>query len=173
MDLTSQNLQAILSSIFAVDPMYVVPKQGTWWNPQTMLSTAAKPLTWIAFRIDSDRPVDIAHFQGSTVGTGGNDSVQHRIASIALQFVGDKAHSLAFTVGHWIHNDNVRAQFALVEGVVLGDIGDITTTDFYQDAENNVKAYNVRLRVAWTSRIPTGQGIMPGVKFTGGTLVGV
>jgi hypothetical protein len=173
LNLTSKTLQAMLAAIFAVDPMYVVPKQGNWFNPQDMLSTALKPKTWIAFAIPRDVPVDVAHFQGNVLSGAGNDSVQHRIATITLQFVGDKANDFALTVGHWSHRDDVRAQLYLVEGQLFGDSSEITTTDFLQDGVNDVKAYNVMLRVAWTSRIPTGQGIMPNVKFTGGTLQGV
>ena len=170
MDLTSATLQTMLATIFGVDPMYVVPRQGTWWSP-AMLSTSEKPKTWVAYAIESDKPLDIAHFQGDISTT--NDSVQHRIASLALQFVGDVAHELALSVGHWIHNPVVAAQFDLVEGRVMGDVGDLTITDFYQEGANTVKAYNVRLRIAWTSRITTGQGVMPGIKITGGLILGV
>ena len=171
MQLTNAVLRAILAAIFEVDEKYVVPKQGTWFNPQDMLSVAdGKPKTWVAFLIEGDRPIDVAHFQGDPASGAGNDSVQHRVASVALQFVGDRAHELALTVGHWIHRDTVRTQLAQVEGQLFGDVGDITGSDFYQDGENTVLAYNVRLRVAWTSRIPTGQGIMEDVEFVSGTL---
>jgi hypothetical protein len=122
-------------------------------------------MTWVAYSIDGDRPMDIAHFQGELPGS--NWSVQHRIAALVLQFVGTYAHELALSVGHWSHNSVVAAQFYLVEGRVMGDVGDIRMTDFFQDGENTVKAYNVRVNVVWVSRIDTGQGAMEDLVFEG------
>jgi hypothetical protein len=172
MDLTSENLQKSLAAIFNVDPMYVVKKEGRVWNPQDFLPQPLKPRTWVAFMIEYDKPIDIAHFQGTVQSGLGNDSVQHRTANISLQFIGDQAETLALTVGHWIHRDDVKAQLDLYEAQLFGDSGDITSSDFYQDGVNDIKAKNVKIRIAWTSRIPTGQGIMPNIEFTGGTLVG-
>jgi hypothetical protein len=167
MDLTQDVLRGMLATIFAVDPMYVLPRQGNWFNPQDMLPTAEKPKTWVAFDIEFDKPLDIVHYQGNAGSGFGNDSVQHRTANIVLQLVGTRAHSLAYSVGHWIHNQTVRDQLALIEGQLFGDVGAITTTDFHQDGANTVKAYNVRFRVVWVSRIPTGQGLFEDVAFQG------
>jgi hypothetical protein len=167
MDLTLDTLRGMLVAIFGVDEKYVVPRQGDWFNPQDMLPTAEKPMTWLAFDIEDDTPIDLAHFQGDPASGAGNDSVQHRTARITLQFVGTRGHTMALTVGHWIHNQKVRDQLALVEGQLYGDSGSVRTSDFYQDGENTVKAYNVTVRVAWTSRVATGQGLMESLQFQG------
>ena len=57
MDLTQDVLRGMLATIFAVDPMYVLPRQGNWFNPQDMLPTAEKPKTWVAFDIEFDKPL--------------------------------------------------------------------------------------------------------------------
>lgn len=168
MNLTGDTLRAMLVVIFGVDQKYVVPQQGNWFNPQDMLPTPEKPMTWCAYNILFDRPLDIAQFQGDAASGYGNDSVQHRVATIKLQLVGTKAHDLALSVGHWIHNQRVRDQLVLVEGQLFGDVGDVTSIDFYQDGANTVKAFNVQFRVAWTSRIATGQEVMEPMAFQGG-----
>jgi hypothetical protein len=165
-NLTSETLRDMLVAIFGVDEKYVVPKQGNWWNPQDMLSTPDKPKTWVAYSIEDDRPVDVVHYQPSDNGTS-PDSVQHRIANCVLQCVGERAHDLALSVGHWIHNPVAQAQFYMVEGRLMGDVGRVTCTDFFQDGLNTVKAYNVAFRIAWTSRIASNQGLMENIVFEG------
>lgn len=56
MALTQKTLQSILARIFSLDPDYVVPKQGNWWNPQ---KDSGGPRNWIAFsKQDSTPKVD-------------------------------------------------------------------------------------------------------------------
>jgi hypothetical protein len=172
-ELNQTTLRQILSAILNVDPKYVVPKQGNWWNPQDSLSTPDKPKTWCAYRIEAEQPLDIAYYeQADATNFQGkaNFSVQHKVATISLQFVGDLAEDLAGSVGHWSHNGSVREQLEQVGGQLYGDSGLVTVSEFFQDGLNTVLSYNVRIRIVWASTVETAQPPMPDMVFGGGVV---
>ena len=168
MRLNMANLGNALSIIFGIDPQYIVPRQGTFMNPQATVdnSPGTKPKTWVAVRIDGERKVDLPHYVADSV-SGKNWSVVHKIAKLTLQFVGDQAEDLANSVAHWTHNQVVRDQFAQFDGTVFGDCGDVIVTDFDQQGANTVFAYNVEVKIGWADEIDTLQTRpMENVKFT-------
>lgn len=171
-ELNQTTLRDFLSAALSLDEMYIVPLQGNWFQPQDMLSTPDKPMTWCAYRIESSVPLDIPYYEPAPATDredGDNNwSVQHKVATIHLQFVGDLAEDLANSVGHWLHSGAVRQQLDIVGGQLYGDSGDVRATDFYQEGANSVLAYNVRFRIVWASTIETAQPLMPDMAFEGG-----
>jgi hypothetical protein len=150
-------LISILPGILALDAQYVVPRQGNWWNPQDHLEPMAQPKTWCAFAIEDDVPVDAPHYAPDPANPGANWSVQHRIATVALQFVGSRAKASATSVGHWLHRADVFAALSQIDGRLIGSASAISVVDFVQEGANTVKAYTVRIRIAYASEIETGQ----------------
>lgn len=147
-------LQAILPALLGMDPSFVVPRQGNWFNPQDMMPTPQKPKTWCAFAIEDERPVTLPHYVVDHAPA--NWSVQHWIATLALQFVGTRAKELATSVGHWLHRADVFTAFCQVDGSVLTDFR-LSVVDFFQEGLNSVKAYTMRFSVLYASEIETGQ----------------
>lgn len=171
MRLNAANLQATLSAILGVDPAYVVPRQGNWFQPTGGENYPGKPKTWCAFRIDGTRPVTTPHFVALDTET--NWSVAHKIASISLQFVGDVAEDLANSVVHWLHNSAVQDAWAAYDGRLMASSGAVTVTDFDQQGANTVLAYNVRIEVVYADEIDSGQTYpIPDFEFEG-QVVGV
>jgi hypothetical protein len=150
-------LLSILPGILALDPKYVVPRQGNWYNPQDHLEPMEQPKTWCAFAIEDDVPIDAPHYALDPLNPGANWSVQHRIAAVALQFVGTRAKASATSIGHWLHRQDVFAALSQIDGRLIGSESKISTVDFVQEGANTVKAYTVRIRIAYASEIETGQ----------------
>lgn len=164
---------SILPAIFGSDPRYVVRRQGNWFNPQDSMGYPAKPITWIAYTIEDEHPITLPHYASDT--TPANWSVIHSAATIAIQFVGERARAQAASMLHWAHRDDVFQAFSQVDGVILPGSFKMTATDFYQDGLNTIRAYTVRFDVVYASEIETGQpqtsDPVNGVKkfvFTGG-----
>jgi hypothetical protein len=67
MELTNSSLRTILANIFGIDEEYIVPKQANFFNPQSMLPTAEKPKTWIAYKIASNTPVTLPSYEDDTI----------------------------------------------------------------------------------------------------------
>lgn len=163
--LNEETLAPMLATILDLDPSFVVPKQGNWFNPQDMTPTPQKPMTWCAYAIDDEEPIDLPHYVADS--TPANWSVQHKRARLVLQFVGTDAKRLASSVGHWVLRQSAQDQFALVDGRIMGDSGRVRATDFYQDGENTVKAYNTSVGIIYASEIETGQDVVTEVDFQG------
>ena len=170
--LNAATLRDMLAKILAVDPSYVVPRQGTWWNPQLDPSLLATPRTWCAYRIEADGPLD-APFYADEEESGDrvNLSVARRVARVALQFVGPDAEEWARGTAHWLMRQDVADQLDRVGGRLFGAPSDVSSVDFYQDGANTVIAYTVRLRVAWVSEIVADQPIVRGAQFEGEVIV--
>ena len=166
-------LLSVLPGILALDPKYVVPRQGNWYNPQDHLEPMEKPMTWCAFAIEDDVPVDAPHYVTDPLDPTKNWSVQHRIATVSLQFVGPRAMASAASVGHWLHRQDVFEALSEIDARLIGSASAVSVVDFAQEGANTVKAYTVRVRVAWASEIETGQTLTTedpawtGVQFQG------
>jgi len=162
-ELNLQALRGILAQVTSVDPAYIVPKQGTWWNPQEQ---AGKPDTWCAFMIRRTRPRTAGFYyaEGRQGGTENCASVE-KISIIDLQFVGPQAEAIASSVSHWPMRADVAEAFKSVRGVVLNTVSEAVSSSFYQDGVNNVVAWNISIEVLWYHLIDTNQDRMPVVTF--------
>ena len=167
MRLNQKNLGPLLATILGVEEKYVVPRQGNVWNPQLVDSDTGRPVTWCAYRIDGERPVTVSHFVADAESTPRNWSVQHKTATVTLQFIGDIAEDLANDVGHWTHREAVRAALAQFDAQLYGDSGEVIVSDFDQQGANTVLAYNVRFRMVWADEIDTEQDHIIGMVMVG------
>ena len=165
MELNQTTLRGILAQILSVDPKYVVPKQGNWWNPQAKDPNID---TWCAYQIRRNRPRTTPFYE---VGTTNNQKVNsvavQKIAEIDLQFVGQKSEELANSVAMWPLRSDVKAQFQTVQGAIMNGEYDAVSSVFYQEGGNTVLAWNVSFRVLWYSLKDTNQGLMPQITFEG------
>ncbi|MBP5793015.1 MAG: hypothetical protein J6W46_05155 [Spirochaetaceae bacterium] len=165
MELNQTTLRGILAQILSVDPKYVVPKQGNWWNPQAKDPNID---TWCAYQIRRNRPRTMPFYE---VGTTNNQKVNsvavQKIAEIDLQFVGQKSEELANSVAMWPLRSDVKAQFQTVQGAIMNGEYDAVSSVFYQEGGNTVLAWNVSFRVLWYSLKDTNQGLMPQITFEG------
>ncbi len=169
MELNQTTLRGILAAVLSVDPKYVVPKQGNWWNPQ---SKDANIANWCAYQIKRNRPRTTPFYQeGSNkvnnVTTPVNSVAVLKIAEIDLQFVGPQSEDLANSVAMWPFRSDVKAQLQQVHGAIMNDEYDAVSSIFYQDGANTVMAWNVTIQVLWYSILDTTQGRMPALTLEG------
>ena len=169
MELNQTTLRGILAGILSVDPKYVVPKQGNWWNPQ---QPGANIENWCAYQIRRNRPRTSPFYQegsktANSVITPVNSVAVLKLAEIDLQFVGPQSEELANSVAMWPLRSDVKTAFQQVHGAILNDEYDATSSPFHQDGANTVMAWNVPLRVLWYSILDTNQGPMPQLTLNG------
>lgn len=169
MELNQTTLRGILAAVLSVDPKYIVPKQGNWWNPQ---QSGANIANWCAYRIKSNRPRTAPFYQeGSNTANNATTPVNSvavlKIAEIDLQFVGPQSEELAQSVSMWPFRSDVKAQFAQVHGAIMNDEYDAISSAFYQEGANTVMAWNVTIGVLWYSILDTTQGLMPQLTLNG------
>ena len=170
--LTMDTLGDMLTHILKVDPKYIVPRQGNWWNPQSRTADGSKPATWCAYRIEDDPALIMPYFEGDTDDSSGEPetvSVAQSVARIALQFVGPDGEIVADSVKHWPKRSDVDAQLARVSGSLFSDIVK-TPIDFAQEGANTIIAWTVRLRIRWASILATPQQKITSVQVTGEVL---
>ena len=169
MELNQQSLRGILAAITSVNEAFIVPKQGNWWNPQ---EKANCPDTYLAYIIRRNRPRTLPFYNvgeqtSDNVTTKVNGVTTLKIATIDLQFVGPQAESLAQNVCLWPLRSDVIAQFKRVNGSLLPDGLEAVSSNFYQDGNNNVIAWNVTMEVLWYQVLDTNQGAMPDMTLNG------
>jgi hypothetical protein len=165
MELNQTTLRGILAQILSVDPKYIVPKQGNWFNPQ---EANANIENWVAYQIRRNRPRTTPFYE---VGTNLNQKVNsvavQKIAEIDLQFVGPRSEELANSVAMWPLRSDVKAQFQTVQGAIMNGEYDAVSSNFMQDGNNTVLAWNVSFKVLWYSILDTSQGAMPQITLNG------
>ena len=170
MELNQTTLRGILAQILSVDPKYVVPKQGNWWNPQ---SKDPNIDTWCAYQIKRNRPRTLPFYQEgqqnqNNIQVPVNSVAVLKIAEIDLQFVGKKSEELANSVSMWPFRSDVKEQFKQVHGAIMNDEYDAISSIFHQDGGNTVMAWNVpNVKVLWYSIKDTNQGLMPQITLEG------
>ena len=169
MELNQTTLRGILAAVLSVDPKYVVPKQGNWWNPQ---SKEANIANWCAYQIKSNRPRTAPFYnEGSvtqqSITTPVNGVAVLKIAEIDLQFVGPQSEELANSVAMWPFRSDVKSEFQKVHGAIMNDEYDAISSYFHQDGANTVMAWNTTIRVLWYSILDTSQGPMPALTLEG------
>lgn len=163
MALTQKTLRGILAKVLSVDEKLIIPKQGNWWNPQ---ENTNKPATWCAYVIRSNVPRTVPFYTSGNDGKT-NCAVTEKIATIDLQFVGTQSEELAQSVALWPLRSDVQDAFAEVRGAVMNDSMEAVSSNFYQDGNNTVLAWNVTFRVLWYHVIDTAQGKMEAVLMDG------
>ena len=170
MELNQTTLRGILAAVLSVDPKYVVPKQGNWWNPQ---SKDANIANWCAYQIKRNRPRTTPFYQEGSkkvnnATTPVNSVAVLKIAEIDLQFVGPQSEDLANSVAMWPFRSDVKAQLQQVHGAIMNDEYDAVSSIFHQDGANTVMAWNVpNVKVLWYSIMDTTQGRMPALTLEG------
>jgi hypothetical protein len=165
MELNQTTLRGILAQILSVDPKYVVPKQGNWWNPQ---DKEANIENWCAYQIRRNRPRTAPFYnEGNDNGQPVNGVAVLKIADIDLQFIGPRSEELANSVAMWPFRSDVKAQFQQVHGAIMTDEYDAISSNFYQQGANTVMAWNVTISVLWYSILDTNQGPMPALSLEG------
>ena len=169
MELNQTTLRGILAQILSVDPKYVVPKQGNWWNPQAKDANIAN---WCAYQIKRNRPrtapqYDVGSSTTNNTTTKVNGVAVLKISDIDLQFVGPQSEDLANSVAMWPLRSDVKTQFAQVHGAIMNNEYDAISSPFHQDGANTVMAWNVTIQVLWWSILDTSQGPMPQLTLNG------
>lgn len=165
MELNQTTLRGILAQILSVDQKYIVPKQGNWFNPQ---EANVNIENWCAYQIRRNRPRTVPFYETGTINNQKVNSVAvQKIAEIDLQFVGPRSEELAESVAMWPLRSDVKAQFQTVQGAVMNDEYDAISSNFMQDGNNNVLAWNVSFKVLWYSLLDTNQGLMPQMTLNG------
>ena len=165
MDLNQQTLRGILAQILSVNEAFIVPKQGNWWNPQEKM---IKPDTWCAYMIHNARPRTVPFYYTKETGNKKvNVAIVEKISNIDLQFVGPQAENIAQSVALWPLRADVQEQFERVQGSLLYDDMDATSSIFYQDGSNTITAWNVTIRVLWYQTIDTQQKTFPNTELSG------
>lgn len=161
MVLNQTNLRGILAQILSVNTKYIVPKQGNWWNPQEEVNS---PHTWCAYLIRSNRPRTAPFYVSFN---NQNLLAVEKIATIDLQFVGEKSEDIAQSVAMWTNRSDVQEALAQVHGAIMYNDMEAKSSPFYQDGNNTVMAWNVTIRVLWYDVAETTQGRMPAVQLEG------
>ncbi len=165
MELNQTTLRGILAAVLSVDPKYVVPKQGNWWNPQDKEANIAN---WCAYQIRRNSPRTVPFYnEGNDNGQPVNNVAVLKIAEIDLQFVGPQSEELAQSVSMWPLRSDVQAELQKVQGAIMNDEYDAISSHFHQDGANTVMAWNVTIRVLWYSILSSGQGLMPALSLEG------
>ena len=165
MELNQTTLRGILAQILSVDQKYIVPRQGNWFNPQ---EANVNIENWCGYVIRRNRPRTAPFYE---VGTQNNQKVNSvavlKLAEIDLQFVGPRSEELANSIAMWPLRSDVKAQFETVHGAVMTDEYDAVSSNFMQDGNNTVLAWNVSFKVLWYSILDTNQGVMPQMTLNG------
>ena len=169
MELNQTTLRGILAAVLSVDPKYIVPKQGNWWNPQ---AANANIENWCAYQIKRNRPRTTPQYdEGITTTNNATTPVNGvavlKIADIDLQFVGPQSEELANSVAMWPFRSDVKKEFAKVQGSIMNSEYDAISSAFHQEGANTVMAWNVTIQVLWWSILDTTQGPMPQLTLQG------
>lgn len=165
MELNQTTLRGILAQILSVDEKYIVPKQGNWWNPQEANANIA---TWCAYMIRRNKPRTVAFYdEGSDKGTPVNGAATEKIATIDLQFVGEKAEKLANSVALWTLRGDVEEELKKVHGALMRRDMTAESSPFWQDGDNAVTAWNVTISILWYQIADSTQGMFPMTTLNG------
>lgn len=161
MELNQTTLRGILAAVLSVNPKYIVPKQGNWWNPQ---KEGANIANWCAYAIRSNKPRTVPFY----VKENNNNYVTtEKMATVDLQFVGPQSEELAQSVALWPLRDDVAVALQDIQGAIMADNMEARSAPFYQEGANTVISWNVTVKILWYSVIDANQGIMPYMTISG------
>ena len=165
MELNQTALRGILARVLSVDPKYIVPKQGNWWNPQDANANIAN---WCAYIIRRSVPRTVPLYHEEAVGgQAANLAATERIATIDLQFVGPDSETLANSVALWPLRSDVAEEFRAVRGAIMNDGLEADSSPFWQEGDNAVTAWNVTIKVLYWQTLSTTQGAFPDITLNG------
>ncbi len=166
MQLNQTTLRGILAAVLSVDEKYIVPKQGNWWNPQ---KNGANIANWCAYRIKSNKPRTVPFYTETTGGSTAENSVcVLKIASVELQFVGPQSEELAQSVSMWPLRSDVKQQLEAVHGSIMFEDFTAISSDFYQEGNNTVVAWNVPdVKILWYDMLKTNQQPLKTIELGG------
>jgi hypothetical protein len=157
MALDQISFRSTLASILSIDPQFIIPKQGNWFNPQDTLIGSAKPDTWVAFKVDRGKPVVVPFLQdGDTEGPSQNSITWYK-GFAEIQFMGVRGEDIAQSVSHWPHRADVKAAFAAIDAELMMTDLSYKTYSYYQDGLNTSLAYRVTLNILHANVIETAQ----------------
>jgi len=170
--ISNVTLKPILETLFP--NVTVVPKQGNWFNPQDRANFG----TWIAYIIRNQRPTATAFSQkgdSPVLGIGSEISTSYMIGDIELQIVGAKAEELAYAVAHWLNRSEIPQLFDThYAQLCYQDLGRVVVSQFIQDGENSVLAYNVSFTLQWANMLNiTYSKLDTAAPITGDLTIGV
>jgi hypothetical protein len=157
MALTQTTLRSTLAQILSINPKYIVPKQGSWFNPQDVAIGADKPDTWVAFNIDIGQPRNIPMLMETDTIPVTLSAVTWYVGSVEIQFVGTRAEELAQTVPQWLIRSDVKTAFGAIDAELMADNTAYKVATYYQDGLNTQLAFRVTIKVFHSSAIPTAQ----------------
>jgi len=174
--LTQSFLQTFLSTAFSVDPAYVVPKQGNWYNPQAAEKDGSKTNTWCAYLVKKSRARTIPYFEladSSTELAPVSASTVPTISYVDFQLVGSEAETASLSAMHWLNRPDLLKLLNDNGMQLMADRVDIIVSHFMQDGMNNVLAYNGTFSIQWDNFVTTGQTKVTSVTLplTNGALV--
>ena len=170
MQLNQTTLRGILAAILSVDEKYIVPKQGNWWNPQRQGANVAN---WCAYRIKSNLPRTAPCYKvfEKTVNNSAtevNSVAVLKLATVELQFVGSQSEELAQSVAMWPLRTDVKNELAKVKGSIMYESFEAISSDFYQEGNNSVIAWNVpNVKILWWDTLETNQQPLQNVNIGG------
>jgi hypothetical protein len=163
MQLNQTTLRGILAEILSVDEKYIVPKQGNWWNPQEKNYDVA---TWCGYRIKSNKARTPPMYR--ELKDGVNSVVVLKLAIIELQFVGKLSEELAQSVAFWNLRNDVKEAFEKCGGAVVYSDQNAISSNFYQDGNNDVIAWNIpELKILWYDILETNQQPLTNIEVGG------
>jgi hypothetical protein len=149
--LTQQFMQNFLMMAFSItDPTLVVPKQGNWFNPQSM--TSGKPSTWCAYLIKRTRDRTLPYYEIADDGVS-NQSTVPVISDIDIQLVGSGAEIASLSVSHWLNRQDLKDYLRDNGMQLVGRPSESITSHFMQDGMNNVLAYNRTFSIQWDNYV--------------------
>jgi hypothetical protein len=149
-----------LAQILSVDPKFIVPKQGNWFNPQDTPIAADKPDTWIAYSIDKGTPINIPMMvtvESTSTVASYTASVTWYISKVEIQLVGKRAEDLARTMSHWLNRQDVKDAFNAIDCELMADNGSYKVVTYYQDGLNTQLGFQVVLMVLNSDVIKSSQ----------------
>lgn len=185
MELNNSNFRETLVNILAAteedrDALreFIVIRQGNWFNPQARNTDEGRPLTWCAYRIHSQVPVQLQYMHNIEIDKEEVPcSIVSKIATVQLRFVGEKAEEWAHSVNHWSLRQDVIEELNKYRGQLMAESNPVITEEFFQSGSkstayhqtgnNTVLCYNIQIRILWTSVLATSQQLVKIVTLGG------
>jgi len=168
MMLTHAFVQSLLSLGFGMDPTYIVPKQGNWFNVQDNMKEGAKVDTWCAYKIKRTVGITNAYYDQLSDATG-NVLSKMMLSTVQVQLVGSQAEFGVQSMGMWSNREDIN-NFLMISGMALqpAGLGEYVVSDFRQDGSNTVFAFNAEFDIVWLSEIITNQQLLQSINLPSG-----
>jgi len=185
MELNNTNFRETLVNILAKTEAdrdslreFIVIRQGNWFNPQARDTAEGRPLTWCAYRVHSQTPIQLQYMHNVEIDEEDVAcSIVSKIAIVQLRFVGEKAEEWANSVNHWSLRQDVIEELNAYRGQLMAESNPVITEEFFQSGSkstayhqtgnNTVLCYNIQIRILWTSVLETSQQLVETVTLGG------